>query len=255
MNTIEQRVKDALMWCDDPGITNAILALAREVSRPEEIVYLEDQIDANVQSRDVPDDGLYRRLETLRRECGEGEAGSEGGYFGVGPAQERMQKTVARRRAALDTEPPCCWSGELEPFFSTVEEMAAVLTREQLAYILGTRVNFVPRERLDAVSADYRRAVAEGAAMAEKLSQSEDRLMDARKQVKEMEADAALGRAIRELRPKEGHLWVEARIRAGFDTPFVCRVSWRSETRDGVRNTFFHASLADAIAEYNERKD
>jgi hypothetical protein len=73
--------------------------------------------------------------------------------------------------------------------------------------------------------------------------------------ISERDADAEVGRAIRELRPKEGHLYAEARVRAGFDTPFRCRVAWRSETRDGVGNTLFHDSLADAIREYNERKD
>ena len=67
--------------------------------------------------------------------------------------------------------------------------------------------------------------------------------------------DAEVGRAIRELRPKEGHLYAEARIRPGGETPCCCRVSWRTPGRDGVRNTRFYDSLADAIKEYNERED
>jgi hypothetical protein len=71
----------------------------------------------------------------------------------------------------------------------------------------------------------------------------------------ERDADAEVGRAIRELRPKEGHLYAEARIRPVGETPCCCRVSWRTPGRDGVRNTRFYDSLADAIKEYNERED
>lgn len=69
------------------------------------------------------------------------------------------------------------------------------------------------------------------------------------------QADEALVGALRELRPKSGHLYAEARIRTGVETPFCCRIAWRTPGRDGVRNTRFYGSLADAIREYKERED
>jgi len=73
MNTVTQRIKGLLAPYEDDGIIKAILALTDEVSRLNEIVWLEEQLNANLNSRTVPDDALYERLEALRRECGEGE--------------------------------------------------------------------------------------------------------------------------------------------------------------------------------------
>ena len=252
------------------------------------------------------------------------------------------------------------WSPELEPWFSALEEMAACLSQEQLAYMIQTRTGFVPKERLDVAETKLKGAneraqivmrhfneelarrreleaqLAERVAevrrynwgLANESQEYQERLGVAKKRIKELceeqrktasfweririkaatesnariheleaqlaerdadaevgratprlcdgprfgnffgkaetmeiaqyAADAEVGKAIRELRPKEGHLWAEVDV-VSFHVPTTTAYAiqwcdsmahWKSPD-----TTALHDDLADAIREYNERED
>ncbi len=136
--------------------------------------------------------------------------------------------------------------------------IATVMRREEA---LKKRVEELEDERDDAkeqatsLASLARVSKALAAKRAETIAAQQQHIEVLNRRLAERDADAEVGRAIRELRPREGHLYAEARIRPGGETPCCCRVSWRTPGRDGVRNTRFYDSLADAIKEYNERED
>ena len=212
-----------------------------------------------------------------------------------------------------DGEPACCWSPRLEPYFSAVEEMAWRLTRDQLAYILGTRVRFVPQERLDAELAvanttiDSLQEQLEGAwadanehadkankrikELEEKLRYAEyalgvmkdaddfdadanaagqrrmkmleervtaktDEINALKRQIRELEDDATLGKLIRELKPGPEDYQLHLLVRVAENGSKRCRItrSIRSPKACWESGAEFD-SVEKAIADYKAIAD
>lgn len=228
--TLEQRIDNILgPWPTPDQVREAFLLLARHLQRHDELVTLQCGIDAYAECRRMPDDALdalEAHRDRLRQEIWDGtqiphlakEAGAE-----LDAANERIEE-LQEGASKADVGPL-----DLEAIESKAHRlMVATFECDKLSYT----------DQWQLTSHDVPALVAE-----------------VRRLHAERDADAEVGRAIRELRPKEGHLYAEARIRPGGETPCCCRVSWRTPGRDGVRNTRFYDSLADAIKEYNERED
>lgn len=337
---LTEQIKSALLPMRGGSVYNAMLLLAEHVQRHDELVAAQWEYDGGVDARAMPDDrmdALCRRVRALREEIA-GAAGKE--WEAVQESGTSSRISITDALAALP-DGHVGWAPELEPWFCAVEELAACCTREQLAYILGTRARFVPQTELDAANeriqeledklryaeyaletmrnadanaADQRRmkmlerrvdaktdeinalkrhareleeqleaANASYRAMhdawverndtigamekrAHELEESarnaemraerlERRAKKLEGQLAERNEDAEVGKAVREWKPKAGHIraWIE-QIRMIADGTPRYRMMWRKAPgREG--HTCWHCSIADAIAEYNERED
>ena len=256
--TLEQRIDNILgPWPTPDRVREGILLLARHLQRHDELVTLQRDIDAYATDRRMPDDALdalEAHRDRLRQEIWDGtpilhlakEAEADTGLpplefkpmatYGWGPdaAVKQMADTVQR------------WTVELSQRIAKDADgkMAAAL-REY---------GFVPKAELDkaqAEVAEHRRHVAtvmgREDALKKEIAELEARLA-------ERDADSEVGKAIRELRPKKGHIriMIEQIIMIHDGSPRY-RMTWRAGS--GEWHTGWHCSSVDAIHEYNERED
>lgn len=83
------------------------------------------------------------------------------------------------------------------------------------------------------------------------IAEDKCEVMEARLALRD--ADAEMGKAIRELPIKDGRLWVRF-IYENCANP-ACRIVWCNRTHKRDATTAWHADYRDAIREYNERED
>ena len=138
--------------------------------------------------------------------------------------------------------------------------VATVMGREEA---LKKRVEELEDERDDAkeqatsLASLARVSKALAAKRAETIAAQQQHIEVLNRRLAERDADAELGRTIREFVPKEGHLYADivvTRYRppttSGYSVGWATPSGWRRPDTTGV-----HDTIAAAIAEYNERKD
>ena len=89
---------------------------------------------------------------------------------------------------------------------------------------------------------------------AETIAAQQQHIEVLNRRLAERDADSEVGKAIRELRPKKGHIriMIEQIIMIHDGSPRY-RMTWRAGS--GEWHTGWHCSSVDAIHEYNERED
>jgi hypothetical protein len=188
------------------ALRDAMLLLAAHLQRHDELVAVQWEYDGGVDARVMPDDrmeALCQRMHALRAEI----AGEAGEVIAAEEEDERRRMDETRKAVPETTivdalaalrEGWVGWAPELEPWFNAVEEMAACMTREQLAYVLGTRARFVPQAELDVAQERIVELERFNVGLANESHWYQQRLDAAQERIKELGADAELGKAIRE---------------------------------------------------------
>jgi len=322
--TLEERIKN---WWQEGTTQDILLDMVHRINALSTPCQETNDPDAP-QPAPVVEDFIHK-FDLMRDHLTDGQLANVLARYGYVPKAERADAKPNIIDALATLRPGFVgWSPELEPWFSALEEMAACLSQEQLAYMIFTRTGFVPKADLDAANERVAEVRRYNLGLANESQEYQERLRVARGRIKELceeqrktasfweririkaatesnariheleaqlaerdadaevgratprlcdgprfgnffgkaetmeiaqyAADAEVGKAIRELRPKEGHLWAEVDV-VSFHVPTTTAYAiqwcdsmahWKSPD-----TTALHDDLADAIREYNERED
>ncbi len=277
MTTLGQRIDNILgPWPTPDGTLEAFRLLAKHLQRHDELVTLQRDIDAYAECRRMPDDALdalEAHRDRLRQEIWDGtpiphlakEAEAE-----LDAANERIEE-LQEGASKADVGPL-----DLEAIESKAHRlMVATWECDKLSYtdqwqltsrdvpalVAEVRRLHAERDKAQAEVAEHRRHVATVMQREEALKKRVEELEHEKYvgQVKgwadeyERDADAEVGRAIRGLRPRKGHISVTLTVTVIDDAVSLARVTWEELYRAaGGATACYHGRgcVIPAIAEY-----
>ena len=144
--TLEERIKN---WWQEGTTQDILLDMVHRINALSTPCQETNDPDAP-QPAPVVEDFIHK-FDLMRDHLTDGQLANVLARYGYVPKAERAdaKPNIIDVLAGLGND-FVGWSPELEPWFSALEEMAACLSQEQLAYMIFTRTGFVPKAELDA---------------------------------------------------------------------------------------------------------